>query len=124
VGNTPGAEFVQPIQTELQDKTGISQVPSHRIRNENTFLLVPTKYPLCQKFILPAALRRKHRSKASHKANELTSSPYKCALQAASKRKRDSKNRPRNFRQKQKSGVKCPLNFYMTVGFVRFRRRA
>jgi hypothetical protein len=58
VAKTPGAEFVQPIQTELQDKTGISQVPSHRTRNGNTSLLVPTKYPLCQKLILPAVLRR------------------------------------------------------------------
>jgi hypothetical protein len=54
VANTPGAEFVQPIQTELQDKTGISQVPLHRTRNGNTFLLVPTKYALYQNLIFPA----------------------------------------------------------------------
>jgi len=53
-----GAEFVQQIQAELQDKTGLSQVPSHRTRNGNISLLVGTKYPFCQKLILPAVLRR------------------------------------------------------------------
>jgi len=36
----PGAEIVQQIQAELQDKTGISQVPSHRTRNGKTSLLL------------------------------------------------------------------------------------
>jgi hypothetical protein len=55
VANTSRAEFVQPIQAEFQDKTGISQVPSHRTINGKTSLLVKKK-PVCQKLILPAVL--------------------------------------------------------------------
>jgi len=73
---------------------------------------------------IACSIKKKDRSEVSHKANELTSSPYISALQATRKRKRDSQNRPGNFWQKQHYGVNCPLNMYMTVGFVRFWRRA
>jgi len=58
VANTHGTDIVQPVEAALQDEAGTSQASSQRTRSGYTSLLVPAKYHLLQKLILPAVLRR------------------------------------------------------------------
>ena len=99
VVNTPGAEFVQPIQAELQVQTG--KVKSLHI--EQVMEIHPSWFqklsPLPEAHVA-CSIKKKHTSKVSHKAIEVTSPPCISALQATRKRKRVSQNRPGNFRQK------------------------
>jgi len=58
VANTHRTDIVQPVEAVLQDEAGTSQASSQRTRSGNTSLLVPAKYHLFQKLILPPVLRR------------------------------------------------------------------
>jgi hypothetical protein len=58
VANIHRTDIVQPVEAALQDEAGTSQASSQRTRSGSTSLLVPTKYHLFQKLILPAVLRR------------------------------------------------------------------
>jgi hypothetical protein len=58
VANTHRTDDVHPFQAALQDEARTSQASSQRTRSGNTSLLIPMKYLLFQKLILPTVLRR------------------------------------------------------------------
>jgi hypothetical protein len=58
VADTHRTDVVQPVQAALQDEAVTSRAFSQRTRSGNTSLLIPAKYHLFQKLILPAVLRR------------------------------------------------------------------